>query len=250
MANSEHGLSAYLTPRWIAGGVVGGGIVLLAVWLRFGLIGGQTWPVNWLDVVGDLERTTSGQVRAAVMPHTARGFFAVDLDAVRAAVAALPWVARCNVRRVWPDTLEVRVVEHRPVARWNDADMLSQHGEVFTVSGAGALQGLPHLVGPESRRDEVVRSWRAMRRVLEPVGGEIETLRLDERGAWELGLDSGTTLRLGREQVMSRLERYAGVARRLASARPAPPRMVDLRYPNGLAVRWPEVTDEEPQSHG
>lgn len=240
MADSEHGLTSRLSPRWIATGVVAGGVVLLAIWLRFGLIGGQTWPVNWLDVVGDLQRTTSGQVRAAVMPHAERGFFAVDLAEVRAAVAALPWVAEASVRRVWPDTLEVRVVEHRPVARWNESDLLSQHGEVFTVNGAGALQGLPHLVGPDIRLDEVVSAWKGMRDILAGSGGEIRRIDLDARGAWEVELDSGTTLRLGREQVMPRLKRYAGVARQLAGVRDGVPRIVDLRYPNGLAVRWPE----------
>ena len=196
MADSEHGLRARLSPRWIATGVVVGGVVLLAIWLRFGLIGGQTWPVNWLDVVGDLQRTTSGQVRAAVMPHAERGFFAVDLAEVRSAVAALPWVADASVRRVWPDTLEVRVVEHRPVARWNETDLLSQHGEVFTVSGAGALQGLPHLAGPDSRLDEVVAAWKDMRGILAGSGGErIDPLRYGS--AQRATTESGVSRELG-----------------------------------------------------
>ena len=42
-------------------------------------------------------------VRAAVLPQVQRGFFAVDLKEVRAAVSALPWVEKVEVRKRWPD---------------------------------------------------------------------------------------------------------------------------------------------------
>jgi cell division protein FtsQ len=63
-------------------------------------------------------------------------------------------------------------------------------------------------------------------------------LRLDERGAWELSLDNGVALRLGRSKMDERFERFMGTAARVVTARAAEIAYVDLRYANGFAIGW------------
>ena len=60
-----------------------------------------------------------------MLPYAQRGFFAVDLEAAQTAVAHLPWVERAEVRKRWPDVLEVQVIEHMPFARWGADRLLS-----------------------------------------------------------------------------------------------------------------------------
>ena len=79
-----------------------------------GWMGGEHWPLRTLRVQGALARVDRAQLQAAVLPHARRGFFAVDLGAIQRTVDALPWVERAQVRKHWPDVLEVRIVEHRP----------------------------------------------------------------------------------------------------------------------------------------
>ena len=56
---------------------------------------------------------------------------------------------------------------------------------------------LPHLNGPEGTESQVAQRYlSAQGRMLE-AGMRIAALRLDERGAWEMDLDSGVTVRLG-----------------------------------------------------
>jgi cell division protein FtsQ len=218
------------------------GIVLVAAtWLRAGLIGAERWPVRWLDVEGELHRTSAGQIRSAAVGPASAGFFASDLDAVRAAIEALPWVAVAAVGRQWPDALHIRVVEHRPVARWNRDRLLSDKGKVFEVSGSSSMQGMASLEGPEGRREEVLENWRGMRRRLAAVGLDIDQLAVDERGAWTVRLDSGQILALGRQDIHDRLGRYILVHDELR-ARGRPIARVDLRYTNGLSVRWADET--------
>ena len=71
------------------------------------------------------------QIRAAVQPRLGKGFFALDLDAVQKAVAALPWVESVEARKRWPDTLELRIYERQPFARWNEKRLISRQGMVF-----------------------------------------------------------------------------------------------------------------------
>jgi cell division protein FtsQ len=237
--------------------LLGGLALLLALWLRSGLIGSEQWPIRWLDVAGELERTSASQVRGAVADEAGRGFFAVDLETVRARVEALPWVARAEVSREWPDALLIDITEHRPVARWNEQRLFSDRGEVFSVSGTEGMQGLARLRGPESRGRDVLERWQDMRRKLGRIGRDVTELSVDERGAWRVVLDNEITLVLGREQVDQRLDRYFAAQAALADLE-RPVRLVDMRYTNGLAVRWAgagqseDMTESkgEPSNHG
>lgn len=250
MANSENQQQRLITPGLLASLVLAGVVLLLAFWIRAGLVGGDSWPIAWLDVEGQLERTSADQVRSVVSAHAERGFFAVDLDSVRASVENLPWVDSVVVRRRWPDAIVVRIREHQPLLRWNQDELISRQGEIFTVDGVGEMQGLPRLEGPDLLRQEVFDKWLAMREQLAPVGLDIERLTLDSRGAWKAELNNGTRLRLGRHDLDTRMARFVAVADELRSQNERAPRVVDLRYTNGLAVQWPQAVREETEEHG
>ena len=115
-------------------------VVLPVVAVGTGWIGGAQWPLRTLRLPGHLERVDEAQLRATVLPFAKRGFFAVELDRIQDAVIALPWVERAEVRKHWPDVLEVRISEHRPFARWGADRLLSEQGRLFPASN-GSLYG-------------------------------------------------------------------------------------------------------------
>ena len=63
-------------------------------------------------------------------------------------------------------------------------------------------------------------------------------MELDPRGAWELTLANGVQVRLGRQAVHQRLERFLRVASPLVATRSGEVSYVDLRYSNGFSVGW------------
>jgi len=237
MANTDDQPDRLIGPATLATLILAGGLLLVALWLRSGLLGADQWPIEWLDVEGELQRTSSSQIRGAAAGPAASGFFSVDLGRVREAVEALPWVAEAEVSRHWPDALQISIAEHQPVARWNEVSLFSDRAEIFTVDGSDGMQGLARLSGPESRRHDVLEEWLWMRRELGRIGQDIQAVRLDDRGAWAVVLASGLEILLGREQVRDRLVRFIGIHDVLANDQRRA-RRVDLRYTNGLAVRW------------
>ena len=206
-----------------------------------GWVGGERWPLRTLRVQGDLQQVDRARLQATVLPHAQRGFFAVDLGGVQDAVDALPWVERADVRKHWPDVLEVSIREHRPFARWGKDKLLSERGLLFPAGSVQAPEGLPVLDGPESRVPEVMALYGEARERLADAGG-VRGVLLDPRGSWTIVLRDGIEVVLGRNDPRERLERFAPLLPRLAAQQPGR-RLVraDLRYTNGFSLTWAEL---------
>jgi cell division protein FtsQ len=222
-------------------------IALPVVAVVNGWIGAERWPLRTLRINDDLQRVDPQRVRETVLPYAGRGFFAVRLGDAQAAVAKLPWVERAEVRKRWPDVIEVRVVEHRPFARWGDDRLLSEQGRLFPRAGIELPKALPRLHGPDSRVAEVVALYNEARAMFVPVGYDVRALRLDSRGSWTLTLSSGTDVVIGSQEARLRLARFARLMPQLLTQETLPMRRVDLRYTNGFAVAWAESPGPEPR---
>lgn len=202
------------------------------------------FPLRDLVVGGGLQHTSKAQIER-VAADFGGNFFVADLSALRARLETLPWVRRVEVRRVWPDRVEVALEEHVALARWGDASLVNTFGEPFAghLEGAQAAQ-LPLFAGPAHTEREVARRYQRFAGILRPLGEAPERVILTPRHAWQLRTAGGLHLELGRdgaEAVESRLARFvAAHPATLGRLPPAATRHVDLRYPNGFVLRVPE----------
>ena len=196
------------------------------------------FPLREIRVIGDVGHVTDDQVAAVIARELRGNFFTVDLAHAREAFEKLPWVRKVNVRRQWPDRLEVAVEEHRPLARWGSTALVNAHGEVFEAAISSTL---PVFFGPDGTAAEVVARYAEFDRLLAPIGRKVVLVTLSARRAWQLHLDDGMVLQLGRENVEARLASFVSAYRRTVARLPHPPSHVDLRYSNGFAVRTQEL---------
>jgi cell division protein FtsQ len=213
-------------------------LIVFAVALAQLLLRSPLFPVLEIRVTGTLAHTTRAQIEAATRGRVAGNFFAVELAEVRAGLESLPWVRRAVVRRVWPDRLEAVLEEHVALARWADNGLVNELGERF----AGASDAvLPLFSGPAGSEAELARRFRGFREILAPVGAAPVRVIVSARRAWLLRLDDGLTIVLGRDAAGDPVE--ARLARLVAAFPGSLGRMarkalhVDLRYPNGFALR-------------
>ncbi|MGX6604872.1 cell division protein FtsQ/DivIB [Micromonosporaceae bacterium Da 78-11] len=94
---------------------VAAGVLLVLGALTWLVYGTSLLGVRDVKVVG-VQLLTPAQVREAVAVPAHRPLARIDLDAVRSRVRGIPAVERVVVRRSWPSTLVVEVVERTPVA--------------------------------------------------------------------------------------------------------------------------------------
>lgn len=202
-----------------------------------------------LYIAGALDQVSDRAIVAAARPHLQDAFFELDLDAIREAIAAEPWLASVSVHRRWPDGVVVRVREHRPVALWGEDAVLASDGTLFTPRGGERPAGLPVLSGPAGSQARLQARLAGLQEAVAPAGRTIVRLSMDPRGAWQAVLDDGLTLRLGRTDIETRASRFARYAAPSLGERLQDAGYVDLRYGDGFAVGGKRnVTVEETEN--
>jgi cell division protein FtsQ len=179
----------------------------------------------------DVERAVKEQVHGA-------GLLSVDLAAVRGAIHRLPWVDAVSVQRAWPRGLDVSLTEQTAAARWGEHELLNTRGELFNADERHIPPELAQLSGPAGKESVVAQRYLAAEGRLLQAGLRLSAMRLDARGAWELDLANGVTVRLGRRQVDERFEKFMNTALKLVTQRGEDIAYVDMRYTNGFAIGW------------
>ena len=198
-------------------------------------------------VVSATPQVARQQIEYVAKTAITGNFFTVDLAATRAAYQALPWVRKAELRRIWPDVLELTLEQHQAAAHWTPQDgesrLVNTYGEVFlaTFDGSEQAETLPVFEGPEGSAPRLLERFDEFKRGLSAIARVPVSVQLSAREAWRLTLDDGVTLELGRDQarhpVADRLARFI-VSYPIARSRlPVPLQVVDMRYPNGFALR-------------
>ncbi|MGA0103467.1 MAG: cell division protein FtsQ/DivIB [Steroidobacteraceae bacterium] len=210
------------------------------------LVAGFAWwltdaldqPVRKIVVTGNFQRVAAVEVEQVLRTTLAGGFLSANLGELRSAIEGMTWVDRARLQRRWPDTLAVEVIEQQVAARWGEDSVVNTRGELF-VSGLALMPAeLPRLNGPEGSEALVAQRYLAIQERLGHQGLRLKALTLDERGAWEMELTNGVLVRLGRNQVDQRTERFIRVASQVIAGRAAEVSHVDMRYSNGFSIGW------------
>jgi cell division protein FtsQ len=210
--------------------------MLIAYALLHHVVRLPVFALQGIEIRGDTQHITREQVQAVLDRELRGNFFTVDLVQAGSAFRKLPWVRQVSVHRVWPDRIEFVVEEHRPIARWDSTALVSAQGEVFE---AAVNSTLPVFYAPKDAAPDVVARYREFDGMLSQIGRRVVQIRVSARRAWQLKLDDGMVLELGRDAIDLRLASFVEAYGRSIAGLQAAPAYVDLRYPNGFAVRQP-----------
>lgn len=223
--------------NWVANFLFATSIVMMLYGLLYVVVHLPIFPLREVKVDGQLTHVTREQIKLIVARHLKGNFFTLNLERTREAFQKLPWARNVTVRRQWPDQIVVVVEEHEALARWGNLALVNRHGELFH---AAADAELPVFYGPGDGVMEVTKGYGLYSQALNRANIKIEQVILSPRRAWEIKTDQGMLIVLGRVDVVNRLERFVKAYEHTISQLNVKLKYVDLRYPNGFAVRKPE----------
>ena len=219
-------------------------LALLAVWqVQNWLSSPATLPMKLVRIEGDLKYLKLADIESAVAGKVSGGFFSIDLQAVQAAARRLPWLQQISVKRVWPNTLLLTVEERVAVARWGDEQLVTAEGEIFAAQGRGPA-GLPLLDGPAELAPLLVQRMQSESQRFAGYDMQLAQMTVNERGSWQIVFGNGLRVALGHTEVALKLDRLARHIGTITGMK-GMPQSIDLRYRNGMAVKWPEMTAEQ-----
>ena len=218
------------------------------------------FPVREVAIMNPLREIHRDELEFALAGRLRGNFFSVDLDEVRRSLEQLPWARHIAVRRQWPSRIEVSIEEHVPAAYWrayggktaghdsklDSGQLVNTYGELFFASlnpqeTAAPTLAMPVLAGPPELAPEMLGYFQQAETTLKPLGRVPTAVSVSARLAVQLRLDDGMIIELGRQQaempLRERLQRFVTYYPSVANAGKAPPSVVDMRYPNGFALR-------------
>lgn len=202
-------------------------------------------PVQEVVLQGAVRHLDRQAIATDLAAHFDSRLFGLDLAQLREQLIRDPWVHDAAISRVWPAALKVSVVEEVPVARWGDKGLLNHQGDIFWPELKPEYRSLPRLSGPAHETVRIMEQFHDLNRMFAASGLRLAGLTLEPRGAWTLELNNGVRVVAGREQLIPRLRRFLTVYQLELAERAEQIEQVDIRYTNGVAVRWrPEEKNE------
>lgn len=198
-------------------------------------------PISSVRIAAEFRHLDRSELEKLVQPHLGGSFFAVDVNAVRLAARSMPWVREASVRRVWPGSIHIAIVEREAAYRWQSTGLLESDGTLFTPTARDGFDKLPLLAGPDETHAEVVTLFKQTAALLAAIQQPLRMLEMSARGAWRARLANGIELVLGREPRQAAMRRLARAFPAVLAGQQERIEAIDLRYANGFAVRWKPV---------
>lgn len=216
------------------------GIVVSASSIYSSVMKEQAMPVSSLVIHGDSPYSTEQEIKNAIKKSQLNNFFKLDVNQVQQNLEQLPWVYSASVRKQWPNEVSVYVIDQQPVAQWNDDFFINRQGVIFQADKARVPEPLPKLFGPEGSELLALENYRNINELLVYIKAEIAELVLTERHAWQITLNDGVLLNLGREDRIKRIQRFMDSYQQIKrmSEKNLQVDYIDLRYDTGMAVGW------------
>ena len=192
----------------------------------------------------NLRHVNALTIREAALPKIKGNFFTSNLDNVRLAFEAVPWVRKASVQRDWPNKLIVSIEEHEVLGTWGeDGRLISTRGDVFTANLAEAEDDadLVSFAGPDGSEKDVLAHYIKFKDWFSRINLAPEVVQYSSRYAWSVKLSNGMRVELGRtadeESLRKRVEQLLQIYPQLLSSLQDSIVSVDMRYPNGLALK-------------
>jgi cell division protein FtsQ len=195
-------------------------------------------PLSKIMVGGNFNHLEEQELAELVNMEIDGGFLSMNLNQLRQELQSHPWIHQVSVRREWPSTLKVEVIEEVPIARWGKKGFLNRLGDQLSLPENSNLKSLPVLEADFGSSQDMIAQYLLLAELLAPTDLRLTELQRDAVGAWQIETASGVRIVLGRDQIIEKIRRLIVVWGSGLDVQLNNIATIDLRYPNGLAVSW------------
>ena len=200
----------------------------------------QSLPLTFLILTGDMQHVSSDDVRGVLKKQKdSLNFFTLEIAKIQKQLEEMPWVYSASIRKQWPDTIKIDIVEQSIIAIWNNSALLNQAGDIIHTSPEGMSNRYINLNGEDEFVKQILQTYLEIEQLLKVNKFKIKLLSSDKRNSSNIILDNGIALRLGKEQKLDRIQRFLSVFPLIKNKYNVDTiDYLDLRYDTGIAIGW------------
>lgn len=199
----------------------------------------QFMPVQHVKIVATNEKVDKNSIVTIISAHTTQqGLLSLNIEGLKEDLLQNPWVYQVIVKRVWPNEIEVIITEQKAVAIWNNSSLLNAEGDIFSPPQNTFPANLPNLNSPPLQQKIVLQTFNQFNQALAAYHLAIAIMTLNSRGSWQMVLNNGIKITLGRLDPEQRFARFIAAYPTIFASQIQNIASIDLRYPDGIAVGW------------
>jgi cell division protein FtsQ len=224
---------------------VTGALLLAVIYGWYWLSDPTEFPIRSVKIQAPREHVAQQTIQTEVLPYVTQGFLRLNANELKEKLLENPWIAEVQVERIWPDGVVIKITEQQAVANWGKMGLLNTKGAIFSPPTETIPTGLPQLNGPPDQAAIMWTDYEKIAEMLKPLALKVRELDMDERLSLQLDLENGTRLLLGKKDPLPRLQRFAKVYHKIFTSPNAQATSVDLRYQNGVSVKWRDFNNNQ-----
>lgn len=195
-------------------------------------------PLANVKIEGEFNFVSQQQLQDMLLSKLDGSFVDLDLREVKAALESNPWIDYVAIERIWPDSLKIRVVEHKPIARWNTDAYINHDGRLVKVDSNSRLAHLPLLSGADGKSTLVAENYVFFSNLLKNGELKITAIKLDEKMSWDVEINNEFSLILGNNDIHKKVENFKHIYDAHLHKSKEKISRIDMRYESGMAVQW------------
>lgn len=219
--------------------------LLILVSIGFYVEQRDVWlPIKSIQISGSFEYIDEKEIETSLQSFVGEGFFSLDIQSLRKILSDKPWTESVSIRRIWPSQINIAIVEKRPVARWDDHQLISDKAIVFAAN-TDRFQSLPMIHSVNTNPTKVLNQYYRLSHLFQSLNETVLSLRQDSRGALDIELANDLQIKVGRADIDHKIDRLITIYEKEIQPRRLQIRLLDLRYANGFAVAWKKAILED-----
>lgn len=205
----------------------------------FAYVTWQERSVTYLSykIVNSLEYVSLDEVDEVMVPYLSQSFWDVDMMGLKQGLEQVSWIEEANVRRSWPDYLEIEIKEHKPIARWGEHQLISDQHVIFKPKSMLGFESLVRIDGDSLIAPQLINALRNFEQKLAFDQQRVLALTQQVDGVFRVELSGGQFILVDGQNWEDKLNRFLKAYPQLNKKLVESAQSYDLRYSNGLAVK-------------
>lgn len=197
-------------------------------------------PIQHVFVKGDFYQIDKQELENALAPLVGSSYIDVDIKTIKTSLMNFAWVQSVEVRKIWPASLEVSVVENQAIATWGEHGFVNEFGKVFKPERVNKelLVGIPDLNGLDKQSDLVLATYVQLSELSRRSNLKIVQFSLFGSNYWKLSFDQGSEVLLAKGRELQSLNTFLEVYQQSLKNSQQQVVRVDMRYNNGFSVEF------------